>query len=566
MNAIHVILSIVLLSTWLPNLQAGSQQDFEVRRNLFLGTTAQQTGHENLIAQAYLGMPLDEESLQQRMDQVLTDGTADFKIVQLIRILYFTEDWRDEILETLTKVPFWLEQGEIIRQYWSENHMIMWMSSSWLLHEKFGWAVSDPQLYKRLKKYLEVKVQYGFYEFFSPTYFPYTLTGLLNLADFAEDETVKSLAKQAAQRLLKETLLFVNDKGGYFPASGRSYFGKYRQGFHHNHSTLFYLLTGRGQSPERASHAAGFLATTSVPMESVIDSWQQSFSGSIYSGHPLKTPIYKEFNRFDRTIFQWSSGAYFHPDVAEDTAWLLNDLELWEHEAFEEYEIFSKFPNWVARFGSERVASISRSSVLSGSTVKLYKDNGVSLSSIQNYRKGRQGYQQWPWVAGADDLAVWTQSGEVKEQWKQRSGTIANSSLPFIEQKDNIALIMYKANLDLKLIARKDHSVSLYWPAGFDETRKSGHWIMGRQGRSYIAVYRHCDKKIKSFYACDDQQGQTWATIVGNESNYGGFDEFVQNVQTAVVTEEWKWNWRRLGYDYYGKIEYDNHRIEKLWR
>jgi len=77
------------------------------------------------------------------------------------------------------------------------------MSSAWLLHEKFNWNISDPTLHKRLLHFLTLKVNYGFYEFFSPTYFPYLLSGLLNLADFSKDEHIKSLAEQAAQRLIK---------------------------------------------------------------------------------------------------------------------------------------------------------------------------------------------------------------------------------------------------------------------------------------------------------------------------------------------------------------------------
>ena len=40
----------------------------------------------------------------------------------------------------------------------------------------------------------ELKINYGFYEFLSSNYAPYCLSGLLNLADFAQDSTLKSLA------------------------------------------------------------------------------------------------------------------------------------------------------------------------------------------------------------------------------------------------------------------------------------------------------------------------------------------------------------------------------------
>src|SRR5690606_26438907 len=104
------------------------------------------------------------------------------------------------------------------------NHMIMWMSSDWLLHERYGKTI-DGNLRNRLVHYLEMKIQYGFYEFFSSTYAPYAFSGLVNLADFSQDVQIKNLATQAAQKLLSDILLLTNDKGVFYPVAGRNYPG-----------------------------------------------------------------------------------------------------------------------------------------------------------------------------------------------------------------------------------------------------------------------------------------------------------------------------------------------------
>ncbi len=58
--------------------------------------------------------------------------------------------------------------------YWSENHMIMWMSSEWLLDQHNN-ETPDTGPRERIVHFLDLKATYGFYEFLSSSYFPYTM-------------------------------------------------------------------------------------------------------------------------------------------------------------------------------------------------------------------------------------------------------------------------------------------------------------------------------------------------------------------------------------------------------
>jgi hypothetical protein len=109
----------------------------------------------------------------------------------------------------------------------------------------YGKAV-DANLDNRLRHYLRLKVNYGFYEFFSSVYSPYCLSGLLNLADFAQDTEIKTLATLASQRLLKELLMITNDQGCVLSNSRKKLFRKYENAYDQNHNNLIYLLTGFG--------------------------------------------------------------------------------------------------------------------------------------------------------------------------------------------------------------------------------------------------------------------------------------------------------------------------------
>lgn len=550
-----------------PFLFGQPASDFETRKAAFRQAALTNPNNHSLAVQAYEGLPLSEVHLNDLMNGMLERETSDFVLVVLMRLLCLTDAYDDTILPVIKQLPFWLRENEDLRVYWSENHMIMWMSSDWLMAERFDWTVDD-DLRKRLVHYLNLKIEYGYYEFFSSVYYPYTLSGLLNLADFSQDMEIAALANSAAQRLLRDVLLLVNDQGAFFPAAGRNYVSKYTSALDQNHDKVNYLLTGHGQAPTSASHASAFLATSSVDFSDVVASWRSHVNQSITLGHPLAQvdQLHADQNEIDKVIFQWSAGGYFHPDLAEDTLWLLEELNLWEHHDFNDFAGFEGFPAWVASTGSVILASITRSSVLTGVNIDIYKDGQVSLTSTQNYWSGRLGYQQFPWVASTGTIAVWTQSGEVKANWADRNSTNANTHLPYIQQNDNVALIMYQRNGDLPLFGFDETDVALYWPEDrFDETRQQGRWVLGREGDGYVAVYRHCDTVINGHIACDDERGQTWAVVIGNRQSHGSFDAFEAIIRTAQVRETWRWDWRKFTFQYVARLQVDGKTIEKTW-
>ena len=201
---------------------AANDSIYEARRLAYIDSSLAHFNNQAITLQAYKGVPVDTGTLNSMLSQLSTDGTADFKIVQLVRILYLSNGQYDSaILSVLNTLPFWLTKNEVVRDYWSENHMCQWMTSDYLLHEKYHRPI-DSRLDYRMRHYLRLKVQYGFYEFLSTVYNPYCLSGLLNLADFAQDAEIKSLATQASQRLLTDMLRTANTVGTSFPTAAIS--------------------------------------------------------------------------------------------------------------------------------------------------------------------------------------------------------------------------------------------------------------------------------------------------------------------------------------------------------
>lgn len=541
---------------------------YEQRRTDYINNSLSNFSSDAITIQAYRGLPLDTATLNYLVNGIPTKGTVDFDIVKLIRILFFTNGVYDaQIVPALNQIPYWINKGDTLHGYWSENHMIMWMSSDWLLHEKYGRAI-DNNLENRLRHYLKLKVKYGFYEFFSSVYAPYCLSGLLNLADFAQDIEIKTLAIQAAQILLKDFLMLTNDKGVFYPAAGRNYYGKYDNPYGQNHSNLIYLMTGFGPSQTSASHSGGFLASSTIPMTDVINSWTPILDTLYHIGHTLDSgfAINNSMSIVDKVIFQWSSGAYFHPEVSLQTAYLLRDSNLWNHVDFAALRMLSSFSPQAIQSLTSQFISISVSSVICGQDVAIFKHNSITLSSIQDFWKGKLGYQQIPCVANVGTTAVMTASGIAVSDWNDRNESANNQHLPYVKQIKNVALLMYRPEPKPDFLNYNNPEVALRWiDADFDEIRNDSMWLLGRQAESFVGVRRSCVGEINGARACDIPNGQAWVIIVGDTGIYGSFDNFQSIIDNSQFEQKWYYDSLVSKWVFFAKIVIDSTTIEYAW-
>jgi hypothetical protein len=543
---------------------------YEQRRLNYIDTALAHFSNHATIIQAYKGLPVDQQSLTNFLNAIPVKGTADFDIVELVRILYFSNGTYDnQILPVLDSLPFWLTKGDTLYGYWSENHMIMWMSSDWLLHEKYGWAIDD-ELDTRLRHYLKLKVQYGFYEFFSSVYGPYCLSGLLNLADFSQDQEIKDLATQASVRLLKDFMMLTNDKGVYFPIAGRNYPSKYENAWGQNHSNLTYLLTGFGPAPYDASHSGAFLATSSINVDSIEASWTPELDVFLNNGHSLDSvfSINDSLSPLDKVLFQWSFGGYLHPLLAQQTAQLLHDSALWDHSDWAQFKPFESQP--IASFPTitESLSSMSKSTVICKADIHIFKHHSVTLSSVEDFWKGKLGFQQHTIMANVGTTAVYTGSGEPQLNWDDRPANNANEHLPMVKQHSNVALIMYRPEPKPSLFGFTHDDVALHFKdADFDEIRNDSLWLLGRQQNGYVAVRRSCTGTINGVRACPTSYGQSWVIIVGDSAMYGNFDDFETKVTQSQFEENWYWDSTVTPAQvvYYAHITFDTTSIEYAW-
>lgn len=549
-------------------LFAGNNAAYVQRQTDYRATSLTNFDGDAITIQAYEGLPVDTNVLNSLLANLPNKGTADFDVVKLVRVLMLSNGQYDsKILPVLQALPFWVNKGDTLRGYWSENHMIQWMSSDWLLREKYNWGV-DTSLHNRLRHYLKMKVQYGFYEFYSSVYAPYSFSGIVNLADFAQDTEIKQLATEAGQRLLKDLLLFTNDQGVYYPVAGRNYYGKYETPYGQNHNNLIWMLTGMGEVPSNASHAGGFLATSSLLIDTVVSSWTAQLDTTFHHGHTIDTGliIHSVLPKPDRTMMMWSSGGYFHPIMAQETAQLLTDSVMWQHIDFTDFAGFSSLPIPTIVSLSNSLSVASKSTVNSQCDVTLFKHNSIALASLEDFWPGKLGYQQIPVVANVGRTAVLTASGQVILPWSNRNENNDNEHLPYVKQNKNVALIMYRPEYKPEILPYNNDEVALFFQEGdYDELRTDSLWLLGRQDENYVAVRRHCIGQINTEDGCYMDGGQTWVIMVGDSGMYGNFNNFESLIQQSQFETKWYIDTANSEYVYYSKIVVAGKTVEHAW-
>eukprot|EP01083_Nonionella_stella_P316762 1150275_1 len=540
-------------------------REFEARRDVL------RDAGDQIILDARDGEPLNVSSgspFDNALEAVdASKSNSEYGLATLVRILYFTDDYNDEIKAAVTPLaPFWMHNGDADTKhnFWSESNMILWSSAAYLLKQKFtDLNVGNANdLGNRLQTLLELKMKHGFFEVNSAVFTPYVMNALLNLADFSEDETIAQLAADALRGQLKEFVENVNNQGAFYPAQARSKDDQMRDPYNQGVFKVAHLLTGKGPDVLTPSTFDAFLATTSVRnLAGVLGSWQPKIDGKTTT-HGITISDFNmlqhdhSLNNYDATAFKLSARLHWVPQVAADTIAFVNHYHLSEHPEFKPYLPLFSDPSedglsHIYHCLSHKdhcleLVPLSNGATLNQITSVLFKDGPVMLSSFQDYNPRFLGFEQYPFVATTGILSVYAKSGG--------GSKLSNIHLPYIKQEKNAALIKYDSTLiaNLASIFRKKKkknlhqrfgltdykTVTFFFPKSkFDEVRTPSsvsNWILGKENGGYVALWRACKNDVvKDKITCDDDQ-QVYALFVGSKNEYPNFDAF-ENVVTQAT-------------------------------
>jgi len=164
------------------------------------------------------------------------------------------------------------------------------------------------------------------------------------------------------------------------------------------------------------------------------------------------------------------------------------------------------------------------------------------LSSAQDYRAGKPGYQQHPWQATLGiDAVVFTNHPGSDDERARPNFWAGNGILPRVAQHENVLVCIHHVPADDPF----PFSHAYFPKAAFDEVIERAGWLFGRKGEGYIALYsQHAlqwygDQHIAGNpvnEARAEAPTNAWIVEMGRAADWGTLDAFVDALAAATVT------------------------------
>ncbi len=563
------------------------------RKNAYISKNLNSTNYHSILLQASQNLPIQEDLLQSALDHYQTEITkvkdnSDFDLILLLRLLYLLKRNQhiqyQSIFTTISTLlgdeRFWLTKGEKAKCYWSENHMICYLSS-WYLWNQLN-NKSDIRCNLLLETYLDTKSKYYFYECFSQVYNSYTFSALLNIFDFSDREKDRTLAGKCISILCKQFCEVHLRDGSTFCASGRTYERYKVSSTNNNYNKLMHLLVGYN-TEDGISPIGAFMSTSSFTPSpefyAQLPSFTNQYETTYTVGNVNFDKVYSALSRDDKTLFQWSAGNYFN-EYIDDSVDLMDKYDLGAHSHFKvaPYDmILQLFPTSILKSSVNKFKAFTDCSDLTNISYHIYNNGNYSLTSLERYNRGKMGAQQLPWIANLSGSSVFTQSGKVSAMGNLDEAS-GNSHLPCIQQVKNVLLMMYQpydliktyaksANLDLNVYLSLNRTE-------FTTLLQNKNWIFARKNELYIAIYSTTLKvDAQNNYYNDNTGNQGWVIIMGSAQEDQSFENFQNQILTKSTIQFKVVKPNKNIFDklttsdnyYYGKVNYKNISFDMKW-
>ena len=581
------------------------------------------------------------EDLQRRVTGREKD--VDFFIISLVRLLHVMRDSEvrptdasqgtlDQVASSLMTFPYWPSRDWHTSEnehlcFWSENHIVMTLGSAHLMRQwrrktwkgsgsglgsgsgpvsegvgasplhaaatgSGGKVVTAPSELDDLSDSLEEALLLSYlqahastemmFEVLSHVYIPYTVSALLNLVDFSENEAIREAAGKWLSIAVKHVLLGTTDTGVVtLTASARSFARTRTDVVGHNINNFVYLLTGvsSDESPGPSQVTDFMLTTKWVPSATDMSFHLLQGRVTLRASPTMESlrDLFHDVPATERVPFYWSAGLLLHPDFTRETKEYQHRKRLTKNDTL---WIFSWIPS-IAAAGLVRAYSpFSRGQTYCGFTLNIYKRHGgLCLSSFERYNEGNVSFQQLPWCANIGGAGVWTQTGDgnLKSAFTNTHNPSIRQCGPICTIEHNIPKGMSRGPITGLMLS---YTARLYWPAHmfdngssrvytrrpntqtwlqFSEAHQDSTvpcWRVARRGVCFIGVY--CTHPTKAevdpqqvaalarsttshvSIACHSPR-HTWVVLVGTADEYLDYEakpKPVANTKDAQNSKE----------------------------
>ncbi|ANN31993.1 hypothetical protein A9498_10060 [Bacillus thuringiensis serovar coreanensis] len=342
------------------------------------------------------------------------------------------------------------QQYKYEMQYWSENHQILFATAEYLAgqlmqdkifrpgerhrsrqgyHDMTG-AERMERAKARINVWLNDRLRFGLSEFNAPGYYDEHFLALLNLADFALDESIQVRASMVLDLMIFDLARFTH-KGSFSVAASRAHFKHKNCGWHQSPADLIEILFGthNGVYVEEDNLSACAFASTrrySVPEAllrigrdqpaSMIDRSRVSINFNEAAEYGIGFENEIDIMRW------WSRASWFTKQLIENTRKVVYKYGLEETDPFKNIlpktgavaEILTGAklttyvalgplsPFFIGLIGSpfnqeDKVANamsiITEGSAYTRANIYTYRNSDAMLSSIQNFHSGQMSFQ-----------------------------------------------------------------------------------------------------------------------------------------------------------------------------
>lgn len=502
------------------------------------------------------GLPMVDKDFDDIFATIKSNHDCnDFTLNGLLRMMYLDKEKsripatvKSRAKERILDFKYWWDDGRrdtTYRCYHTENHQALYHTAELLAgqmfkKEKFTNGMTGQQHIKhateRLIPWLDYRFRFGFSEWLS-TYYDVEALLLTNLYDFAEDKEIKRKAGNVLNILLFDIAL--NQRNGYLcGSSGRTYPGSLLSGVHTT-SPLSYVALGTGNYHGGEITGAVAMATSTYRCPDVIaaiatDSTLSYVSRQRTSINVEDAPSYglSYDNELNCHLF-WGMQEFIHPLSIKMSKQISEKYDTWPYRNYDHYiELYRKEQQQTGSAVSRDRFALSEANIVTMRTPDFL------LSTALDYRKGRQGYQQHPWIATLTPKAVvFTNHPGGTDLKNSPTYWSGNEILPRAAQHRNVALSIYRLPENKRI--QYTHA---YFPAGeMDEICQSDNWIFARKGNGYLALYSSTTPTLKKDIRgelCDlvaDTTANVWLCEMGRTGEWPSFAAFVNAIKSASI-------------------------------
>lgn len=537
--------------------------DFDTRASEYLnyyGTHGKEKwlyGVFRQLARSQAGLPLEQENVDDIFATIKSNRDCnDFTLNGLLRIIYLdrkksvmTASMKSRAEERILDFKYWWDDGRrdsTYRCYHTENHQALYHTAELLAGQLYKDSIFANGMNghehiahakERLLPWLDHRFRFGFSEWLS-TYYDVEALLLLNLHDFAEDPEIRRRATNVLDLLMFDMAL--NQRHGYLcGSSGRVYATSLITGTHVT-SPLIKLAFGQVTYEREEATGAVALATSTYRVPDIIveianDSVTcfdnlQRMSLNVEDAHLYGIDRTREL---DCHLF-WGMQEFIHPLAVRMSKSISEKYDTWPYGDYDKY---------IAIYEQEAARGLTPSDrdrfALSEANVITRRTPHYTLSTALDYRAGKPGYQQHPWMATLGTATtVYTNCPGGDNLRQSPNYWAGNEYLPRAAQHGNVAVCIH----DIPEGAPRRFSHAYFPAAEMDETVRAGHWTFGRKGDGYIALYSSTEPELKTDFRgekCDlkaDSPFNIWVCELGDTEHWESFEAFRHAILSANIS------------------------------